>query len=538
MTMTTKNIQYAFAVMALFIITVTVTMTNYLPENFFNFSSDSSEVISTLELPIFFSNHSLAQIAPTVSNFSLDPSEELDSPQEYQRASNFSLNASGEVDLPRDILHSCLLQGSEPNDHESRYRVAQCLCPRCADMKHPIVSSTNLSGAVLLHGVAYNRHSRTFRIKNRNTAGETMQPLNVVGFSFEPLPFYHFFSSSSRQEGYLDPKYAPVLVDEAAAVVCTSTVPVGVLAHADLGAVYTNLWHMISTWLQPIFCIIHDAEDLPTSDPRDFYLLSQRLPVNSYPNNPKLERLAHDVGAIHQESKARGMIAAIFGGSVETLEEHMAIVDLDDPVNGTLCFDRLYVRTNRNWDPSQSIPEMCGDVPRMMLSWRSFMLSRFQIPEPDARLPLPQGATISHNFTASLRVLWISRAGSDNKHMLNEHDLIAAVDTRMGSHLRVVRLEELAELDQLRAFVEADLVVGFRGAGLTNAVFLRPGSVMLMVGGQGFKIVNAMDRLWFKVVNYDPSTLGGNPNWENITVPEAEFMGAFESALQLLISMA
>jgi hypothetical protein len=76
------------------------------------------------------------------------------------------------------------------------------------------------------------------------------------------------------------------------------------------------------------------------------------------------------------------------------------------------------------------------------------------------------------------RALLISRADVGNRRLVNEHALIEAF---APLRLEPVRFTGMKVEDQMRLMAEARLVVGVHGAGLTNAIFCRPGTAMLEI---------------------------------------------------------
>lgn len=71
--------------------------------------------------------------------------------------------------------------------------------------------------------------------------------------------------------------------------------------------------------------------------------------------------------------------------------------------------------------------------------------------------------------------------GASRRSILNHAEVGAAIrsQTRAPHAVHEVRLETMSFRDQLRAFDSAAVVIGQHGAGLSNALWMRPGSVVL-----------------------------------------------------------
>lgn len=66
------------------------------------------------------------------------------------------------------------------------------------------------------------------------------------------------------------------------------------------------------------------------------------------------------------------------------------------------------------------------------------------------------------------RRIYISRAGTGHRQILNEHELM---DCLRDYEFEIVRPEDLSFEQQVRRFRSADVIVGARGAALTNMIF-------------------------------------------------------------------
>ena len=102
-----------------------------------------------------------------------------------------------------------------------------------------------------------------------------------------------------------------------------------------------------------------------------------------------------------------------------------------------------------------TLPGLPGNPPRWVCD---FLRSRF--------LPLASPSMRSD------RRLYISRAKAKTRHVLNEQELMRALETRGFER---VLLEDLPFLDQVRLLNEASIIVSPHSTGLTNLAFCRPG---------------------------------------------------------------
>ncbi len=108
-----------------------------------------------------------------------------------------------------------------------------------------------------------------------------------------------------------------------------------------------------------------------------------------------------------------------------------------------------------------TLPGLPGNPPRWACD---FLRSRF--------LPLaPQN-------TRSDRKIYISRAKAKTRHVLNEPEVMQALEPR---GFEPVLLEDLPFLEQVRLLNEASVVVSPHSTGLTNLVFCRPGTLVIEI---------------------------------------------------------
>lgn len=78
--------------------------------------------------------------------------------------------------------------------------------------------------------------------------------------------------------------------------------------------------------------------------------------------------------------------------------------------------------------------------------------------------------------------VFVDRPETDRRRMLNREDVVAAL---RGRGFRIVDLASLTVQEEAVLFGSAAVVVGVHGAGLTNLVFCRPGTVVLELAPRG-----------------------------------------------------
>jgi capsular polysaccharide biosynthesis protein len=110
-----------------------------------------------------------------------------------------------------------------------------------------------------------------------------------------------------------------------------------------------------------------------------------------------------------------------------------------------------------------SLPGLSGNPPRWVCD---FLHSRF--------VPLASPSTRSD------RRIYISREKAKTRHVLNERELMQALELRGFER---VLLEDLPFLEQVRLLNEASIVVSPHSTGLTNLVFCRPGISVIEIFG-------------------------------------------------------
>jgi len=108
-----------------------------------------------------------------------------------------------------------------------------------------------------------------------------------------------------------------------------------------------------------------------------------------------------------------------------------------------------------------TLPGLPGNPPRWACD---FLRDRF--------LPLAAASTRSD------RRIYISREKTRTRHVLNEQELMKALETRGFER---VLLEDLSFVDQVRLLHEASAVVSPHGTCLTNLIFCRPGTSVIEI---------------------------------------------------------
>jgi glycosyl transferase family 61 len=108
-----------------------------------------------------------------------------------------------------------------------------------------------------------------------------------------------------------------------------------------------------------------------------------------------------------------------------------------------------------------TLPGLPGNPPRWVCD---FLRSRF--------LPLAPPSTRSD------RKIYISREKAQTRHVLNEREVMQALEARGFER---VLLEDLPFLEQVRLLKESQVVVSPHSTGLTNLLFCRPGTAVIEI---------------------------------------------------------
>ena len=85
----------------------------------------------------------------------------------------------------------------------------------------------------------------------------------------------------------------------------------------------------------------------------------------------------------------------------------------------------------------------------------------------------------------SLKLVYIQR--NRTRQIVNEKDVLDTLSKEMGLEVKVIRLENLKAVSQVKLFSEADIAFGVHGAGFVNSVWMMPYSGL-------FEIMNY---LWY-----------------------------------------
>ncbi|KAG2596048.1 hypothetical protein PVAP13_5KG128187 [Panicum virgatum] len=145
--------------------------------------------------------------------------------------------------------------------------------------------------------------------------------------------------------------------------------------------------------------------------------------------------------------------------------EHIDM-DADEQVR---CFPHVTVGLRLDKEFS-IVPELVPGAPLSMADFTAFLRETYA---------LPRGAAAADRKTKKPRLLLIHRG--HYRRILNEPEVARAAEAA-GFEVAVAELRgEAGEAEQARAVNAFDAVVGLHGAGLTNAVFLPPGGVLVQV---------------------------------------------------------
>ena len=84
----------------------------------------------------------------------------------------------------------------------------------------------------------------------------------------------------------------------------------------------------------------------------------------------------------------------------------------------------------------------------------------------------------------TIKIRWIARTGS--REVTNRNQVVQAIQSSYSSAdknvtMEVVYLERLPLMEQIKVFIESDIIIGPHGAGLAKLVFLRKGSGLLQL---------------------------------------------------------
>lgn len=102
---------------------------------------------------------------------------------------------------------------------------------------------------------------------------------------------------------------------------------------------------------------------------------------------------------------------------------------------------------------------------------------------PDALRALRHALLPRVDREPSGRRIFLSRGDTAPRRLLNENELLGLC---VKNGFELIRPERLSLADQVRLFRSAEIVVGVKGAALTNAVFMSPGSAVVALSPGDF----------------------------------------------------
>ena len=129
---------------------------------------------------------------------------------------------------------------------------------------------------------------------------------------------------------------------------------------------------------------------------------------------------------------------------------------------------------------------------RDLLWWQKQYLEGFGVRLPNAT-----------NTPPKLR--WIARTGS--REVRNREAVVQAIRQALNVDIAIVKLETMSPEDQIKVFVESDVIIGPHGAGLAKLFFLRKGAGLLQLAPFGMNF-----QCW---ENYDGTVYVKGQNFRN-----------------------
>jgi hypothetical protein len=93
--------------------------------------------------------------------------------------------------------------------------------------------------------------------------------------------------------------------------------------------------------------------------------------------------------------------------------------------------------------------------------------------------------------TGKHKITWSSRGihsrgakqYSPSRSLVDEHELIDALEDRLGIHIHVVDFGKLSAVDSVQVMLDTDVLIGVHGAGLMWGSFMRHASIIEIFGG-------------------------------------------------------
>jgi len=131
------------------------------------------------------------------------------------------------------------------------------------------------------------------------------------------------------------------------------------------------------------------------------------------------------------------------------------------------------------------------------------------------------------------RRLFLSRAGINRRHLVNEPELLAALAAR---GFEVFRPEERAFAGQAAAFAAAECVVGVHGAAFSHLVFAPPGATVVELMPPGYETPCFVNLARLAGVNFHRVTgepagpSSASPEWRDLRVDPAAVLACLPPA--------
>ena len=196
-----------------------------------------------------------------------------------------------------------------------------------------------------------------------------------------------------------------------------------------------------------------------------------------------------DPDRIREHNVAKGTMANLFS--------RIWFLDTQDvrQEDAAVCIDRLYVRTNGDWNPETFTKELCCQHGRTLYdsqwSWRQYMLIRFGASEEVMNTPWD-----AWKNTRTINFMWISRRLARHKHITNEEELYDQSLLHMRRRgLRVeaqmASFDTISNAEQAMLVASSHFIVANRGAAITWQCAAACGGVVeaaLRLRGGGVKV--------------------------------------------------
>jgi len=143
----------------------------------------------------------------------------------------------------------------------------------------------------------------------------------------------------------------------------------------------------------------------------------------------------------------------------------------DVPMNS--CFRKLHVVGY----PQYMFDKVQADISEVK-EYRSFMIKGLDIEES------------AKCYSKKIEVTFISRRNRrkandgqkiprGNRHLANEYDLIRRISSMKNINVNAYSFEALSKQEQVKVSCRSDILIGVHSGGLLNAIWLKPGSLLL-----------------------------------------------------------